>query len=199
LFVSVEAMTPGEFKERGGGLCIRYGLHPSPFGMCLLATTDRGVCGLSFVDKGGEPVAVRELQSTWTGARLEECSKLTAPIAANIFEAMTGGRRPNLNLLLKGTNFQLKVWKALLQIPPGALVSYDTVARWIGQSRAARAVAKAVGTNPVACLIPCHRVIRQTGVISGYRWGTARKRAMQAWEAGKLHGSASGSVALLHS
>lgn len=182
LFVAVEAMTPGEFKEHGAGLRIRYGLHPSPFGTCLLATTDRGVCGLSFMDVGNESDAVRELQSMWIGARLEERPEVTAPIASRIFDALNHGRRPNLSLLLKGTNFQLKVWKALLQIPPGALVSYDIVARWIGNSRAARAVAKAVGANPVAYLIPCHRVIRQTGMISGYRWGPARKQAILAWE-----------------
>jgi AraC family transcriptional regulator of adaptative response/methylated-DNA-[protein]-cysteine methyltransferase len=183
LFVSVEAMTPNEFKQRGTGLRIRYGLHPSPFGTCLLATTDRGVCGLSFVDHGRDSVAVQELHSTWSDARLEEHPGTTAPIASQIFDPLSRGRRPDLSLLLKGTNFQLKVWRALLQIPPGAVVSYDAVARWIGESRAARAVANAVGSNPIAYLIPCHRVIRQTGVITGYRWGTTRKRAILAREA----------------
>jgi AraC family transcriptional regulator of adaptative response/methylated-DNA-[protein]-cysteine methyltransferase len=185
LFVSIEAMTPHEFKKRGAGLRIRYGLCPSPFGRCLLAVTDRGVCSLSFVNRGEEADAVGELRDEWKGAEIEERPEIVAPIAARIFGPLSDGRRPTLSLLLRGTNFQVKVWKALLRIPPGAVVSYETVARRIGQSRAARAVGQAVGANPVAYLIPCHRVIRQTGVMSGYRWGSARKQAILAWEASK--------------
>lgn len=183
LFVSVEAMTPHEYRQRGAGLRIRHGFHASPFGTCLLAVTDRGVCGLSFVERGKKAEAVEELHAAWPGAALEERTELTAPIAARVFGATNGARCPSLNVLLQGTNFQVKVWNALLKIPPGMVVSYDIVARWVGESRAARAVANAVGANPIAFLIPCHRVIRRTGVVSGYRWGAARKQAMLAWEA----------------
>ncbi|MSR64563.1 MAG: methylated-DNA--[protein]-cysteine S-methyltransferase [Verrucomicrobiae bacterium] len=190
LFVAVEAMTPGEFKEEGAGLQIRYGLHPSPFGTCLVAMTDRGVCSLAFVDRGGESDAIDELRTSWAGARLSEQPRETGPVAASIFNDLNRGRRSELGLLLKGTNFQVKVWKALLRISPGAVVSYETLARWTCGSRAARAVANAVGANPIAYLIPCHRVIRRTGVVTGYRWGSERKRAILAWEAGRSNLSA---------
>jgi AraC family transcriptional regulator of adaptative response/methylated-DNA-[protein]-cysteine methyltransferase len=182
LFVAVEAMTPNQFKNRCAGLRLRFGFHASPFGACLLAVTDRGVCGLSFVEPGSAQEAVEQMRADWPGALFEERSQVTAPVAARMFAPFGGKRRPPLSLLLRGTNFQVKVWQALMRIPPGAVVSYDTIARWIGASRSARAVANAVGANPIAFLIPCHRVIRQTGLVGGYRWGTARKRAMLAWE-----------------
>lgn len=186
MFVSVEAITPGEFKTRGAGLKIRYGLHPTPFGQCLLAVSDRGICSLAFVDHGEERAAVKELRRTWSAASCDECPEATGQIAARIFEPLAQPQCVGLGLFLVGTNFQVQVWKALLRIPPGALVSYDTVSEWIGRPTASRAVAQAIAHNPIACLIPCHRVIRKTGVIGDYHWGCARKRAMLAWESNSL-------------
>ena len=144
-------MTPGEYKARAAGLVVRHGVHPSPFGPCLVLATERGVCGLAFV--------------------------------ARAFAPAPSGRP--IPLSVKGTNFQIRVWEALLRIPPGRVVSYGALARHLGVPTAARAVAGAVAVNPVSFLIPCHRVIRQSGVVSGYRWGRARKQAMLGWEAAR--------------
>ena len=188
LFVNIEAMTPGEFKARGAGLKISYGFHPSPFGECWLAATGRGVCGLGFVGKGGRARALRELRNRWKEARWEENPRLTRPYIHRIFSRAGGdGGRP-LTLLLKGTNFQIKVWEALLKVPRGALTCYEDLAAAIGQRRACRAVGAAVGRNPVAFIIPCHRVIRKVGMIGDYHWGAARKKAMLAWEAARTNG-----------
>lgn len=185
LFVTLEAVTPGEFKSRGPGLEIRYGFHPTPFGQCLLATTDRGICALQFVDDCA--AVVRELKQMWSGARCVERADVTAPIVERIFSRLNGHARAPLNLLVTGTNFQVKVWQALLRIPAGAVASYDEVGQWLGKPNAARAVGNAVARNPIAYLIPCHRVIRKTGVIGDYRWGTTRKRALLAWETSASH------------
>ena len=183
LFVAVEAVTPGEFKTRGAGLHIAYGFHPSPFGTCLLGVTQRGICWLSFTNETGEREAVRELELQWSGAAIGEQPKTTARIAAQIFSGLDRPRKPSLSLLLMGTNFQLKVWQALLRIPPGAVASYETVGGFIDAPRASRAIGTAVGQNAISYLIPCHRVIRKTGLLGGYRWGEGRKRTMLAWEA----------------
>ncbi|MBK8049969.1 MAG: methylated-DNA--[protein]-cysteine S-methyltransferase [Anaerolineales bacterium] len=185
LFVTVEAMTPGEFKEGGQSLTIRYGIQPSPFGDCLLAMTDRGVCGLSFVNGDGIPAEVAQLRQSWPNARLVEDAAGTAGVAQRIFAApdlhMTQQPEP-LRLLLTGTNFQIRVWEALLRIPSGAVTTYADVAAAIGQPSAARAVGSAVGANHIAYLIPCHRVIRKNGLVRDYRWGATRKKAMLGWE-----------------
>lgn len=183
LFVTVEAMTPGEWKERGDGLTISYGWHSSPFGDCLIAATDRGVCGLAFELEAGPTATEDNLFGPWKGARLKENPIATAPHAERAFDG--GGE---VAVVLRGTPFQLKVWEALLRIPPARLMSYDGLAGAIGSPGAARAVAGAVARNPVSWLVPCHRVIRATGVISGYRWGAPRKRAMLAWEAAGAEG-----------
>jgi AraC family transcriptional regulator of adaptative response/methylated-DNA-[protein]-cysteine methyltransferase len=183
LFVNIEAMTPGEFKARGAGLKISYGFHPSPFGECWLAATDRGICGLGFVGKGGRTRALREARNRWKEARWEENPRLTRPYVYRIFSRADGGRGRPLTLLLQGTNFQIKVWEALLKVPRGALTCYEDLAAAIGRRRAWRAVGAAVGRNPVAFIIPCHRVIRKVGMIGDYHWGAARKKAMLAWEA----------------
>lgn len=185
LFVSVEAATPGEFKTRGAGIEIHYGLHPSPFGLCLLGVTQRGICWLSFAGEGGEHRALREMRSHWRGAAFAECHEVTGPIAAKIFTRWNSGVKTPLRLLLMGTNFQLKVWRALLEIPPGAMISYETVGKIAGLRNSFRAVGSAVAANHVAWLIPCHRVIRNTGLIGGYRWGTPRKLALLGWEAAR--------------
>lgn len=184
LFVAVEAVTPGEFKERGEGLTIRYGFHPTPFGECLLAATERGVCRLAFATPRERREALSELRRRWHGADLRHDQRRTGSVAARIFERRATRERP-LTLSLQGTNFQLKVWEALLRVPPGALVSYGDIARSIGHPDAQRAVGTAVGQNPIAYLIPCHRVIRSSGAFGEYRWGSARKKAMVAWEAAR--------------
>jgi len=188
LFVNIEAVTPGEFKAKGAGLEITYGFHPSPFGECLLAVTERGICGLGFVGKGGRAGALRDLMARWKEARFQEDPRLTRPYIERIFRGAGGDGTQPLTLLLKGTNFQIKVWEALLRIPPGSLTSYQALAASIGKPSALRAVGAAVGRNPVAFVIPCHRAIRKAGMIGEYHWGATRKRAMLVWEAARTEG-----------
>lgn len=189
LFVAVEAVTPGQFKTRGRGVEIVYGVHPSPFGRCLLATTERGISALSFIPASGLQKAVADLQAEWEKARLRESPQTTRPLMDKIFSPGPDASKGPLNLFLKGTNFQIKVWKALLKIPPGFVCSYETVAGYLGEQGAARAVGNAVALNPVAYIIPCHRVIRKIGAFGGYRYGPSRKKAMVGWEAARSHRS----------
>ncbi len=183
LFVNIEAMTPGEFKAQGAGLRINYGFHSSPFGECLLAVTERGICGLGFIDEGGRAATLRDFKARWPEADWEENARLTQPYINRIFGGeKRNGKRP-ITLVLQGTNFQIKVWEALLRIPTGSVVPYEDLATSVCSARAARAVGGAVARNPIAFLIPCHRVIRKAGGIGGYHWGAARKKAMLAWEA----------------
>ncbi len=179
LFITHEAMTPGEWKAMGTGLTLSYGWHDSPFGDCLLVATDRGLCGLAFVLKEGRAATEEDLLSRWGQATIIEDPAKTAAYAAAAFG--TGG--DTLHLVLRGTPFQTKVWEALLRIPPGAVVSYERLAKHLGKPQGARAVAGAVALNPVSWIVPCHRVIRSTGAITGYRWGPDRKRAILGWEA----------------
>lgn len=188
LFVACEAMTPGEYKAQGAGLTIRWGLHDSPFGHALVGSTERGVCWLSFADTGDAGEAMAEFRAAWPSARLVEDAGSTRDVAARAFGWRRAADGEPLRLLLKGTNFQVKVWEALLRIPPGAVVSYEDVARAIGQPTAQRAVGAAVGRNPVCVLIPCHRVIQKSGVIHNYRYGVPRKRALLAWEQARAAG-----------
>ncbi len=185
LFVSAEAVTPGEFKSRGGGIEISYGIHPTRFGSCLLGVTDRGVCWLSFLGNGDGRTAVRELKAHWCGALVREGPKICGPVAARIFADLDKPAQRPLGLLLMGTNFQIKVWQALLKIPAGSVTTYQAVGEMIGAPRAARAIGSAVGQNAIAYLIPCHRVIRESGLLGGYRWGVDRKRAILGWEAAR--------------
>lgn len=186
LFVNVYAMTPGEMKREGEGLAIRYGVHPSPFGDCLIAVTGRGICGLSFLAGGGRKDAVGELRIRWGRAALSEDPGSTGMVAERIFAPSRWDAASPLAVFVRGTNFQIRVWEALVRIPPGCAVSYGHVAARLGSPEAARVVGSAVARNPVAFLIPCHRVIRKTGDFGGYRWGTARKRAILAWEAARF-------------
>ena len=178
LFVAHEAVTPGEWKAMGEGLTLRYGWHDSPFGDCLIVATERGVCGLGFALPEGREATEEDLLACWDQARLVADASATAAHARLAF-GEDGG---TLRLVLRGTPFQLKVWEALLRIPPGAVVSYERLAAHLGKPGSARAVASAVALNPVSWLVPCHRVIRGTGMITGYRWGPSRKRAMLVWE-----------------
>jgi len=171
LFVTCEAVTPGQHKQRGVGLTIRYGIHATPFGDCLLATTDRGICALRF---GG----VMDLREEWPAATLVKDQGQTGDLCRQIFHA---GHGP-FHLHLRGTNFQLKVWQALLTIPTGRVVTYADVAENIGSPNAQRAVGAAIGRNSIAYLIPCHRVIHSLGVVGNYRWGRVRKQAILGWE-----------------
>ena len=189
LFVTLEAMTPGEFKARGAGLRITYGFHPTPFGECLLAVTDRGICGLGFVGASGRAEAFSDFQARWPAARWEQGTQLTDSHVGRIFgRHHHNGGRP-ITLLVHGTNFQIKVWEALLRIPIGSVIAYENLAAAVCSSRAARAVGAAIGQNPIAFLIPCHRVIHKAGAIGGYHWGAARKRAILAWEAARTAGA----------
>jgi AraC family transcriptional regulator of adaptative response/methylated-DNA-[protein]-cysteine methyltransferase len=188
LFVTLEGVTPGEYKSGGEGLAISVGQHSTPFGECLLATTPRGIVALNFLDPDHSwDEAYAALQNAWRAAAITVDPQATAPLAERIF-APQGGDLPPLRILVKGTNFQVKVWEALLRIPHGAVCTYADIARTIQNPAAVRAVGGAVGANAVAFLIPCHRVIRQGGIVSDYRWGATRKRAIIGWEAAHLLG-----------
>jgi AraC family transcriptional regulator of adaptative response/methylated-DNA-[protein]-cysteine methyltransferase len=182
LFVSCEAVTPGEYKAKGRGLKIDYGYHATPFGECMLATTDRGICGLSFVQNEERSSALASLKSKWQNAALNENPDASRPVVDRIFNPLAAKRNAPLHLLLNGTNFQIKVWEALIRIPMGAVVTYEDVAAHIGMPRASRAVGNAVGNNPISFVIPCHRVIRKTAEFGNYGGGRARKRAILGWE-----------------
>lgn len=183
-FVQLEAVTPGEYRTKGRGLAIVHGLHPTPFGELFVARTPRGVCRAAFID--GDPAPELEmLRKTWPLAAFESDASSTAEIAALLSTVPAHDVRRPLSLHVGGTNFQIAVWRALLRIPPGGAASYAQIASAAGVPRAVRATGSAIGANPVAFLIPCHRVIQQNGGLGGYRWGASRKQAMQVWE--RLH------------
>lgn len=185
LFVTCEAVTPGEFKNAGEELIIEYGWHPTPFGTCLLGLTSRGICALEFVQDGQPERTLGRVKKRWQNAKFTENNARTSEFVRKIFEPKTWDRSLPFHLHLRGTNFQIKVWEALLRVPYAHLVSYDDIATELRQPRAVRAVANAVGSNPVAFLIPCHRVIRKLGEFGGYAGGTARKKAIIGWEAAR--------------
>jgi AraC family transcriptional regulator of adaptative response/methylated-DNA-[protein]-cysteine methyltransferase len=190
LFVTCDAVTPGEYKARGQGMTIRYGYHSSPFGECLLLITERGICGLGFVDTsvcGSRDAALRHLAAGWSNARIIRDESSTAPLIQRIFNTVPKADNAPLHVLLRGTAFQIKVWRALLTIPPGHLTTYAELGRRIGYAgNAARAIGTANGANLISYLVPCHRVIRKTGAIGGYRWGRERKLALIGWEASRI-------------
>ena len=183
LCVNLEAASPGELKSGGAGWTISAGFAETPFGKCLVAEGPRGICHLSFVESESEKAAFAALQGDWPQARLQRDDAAAERLTARIFARPDGARsQPVLRAFVRGTPFQVRVWRALLRIQPGRLTSYGRLANAIAQPAAARAVGTAVGQNPLAYLIPCHRVIRETGVMGNYRWGAIRKRAMMAWE-----------------
>ncbi|HET7024017.1 MAG TPA: methylated-DNA--[protein]-cysteine S-methyltransferase [Gemmatimonadales bacterium] len=185
LMVTVDAVTPGEYKALGAGLVIRWGVHEGPFGPLLLGVTERGICVLRFVDGRGERAVLAESKRQWPGATWVEDVKGTARLARSAFagiDTLRPSASAPLRLFLKGTNFQLKVWEALLRIPEGGVATYQDVAESVGTSGAVRATASAIAANPVLHLIPCHRVIRKTGAFGEYAGGETRKRAMLGWE-----------------
>ena len=183
LFVNLEAMSPGEFKSDGAGLQIRYGIYDTPFGKSLIATTARGVCNLYFLDATDEQIAEQILRQEWLNAEIIHDRQATQPLHDLMFNSASFRDRKPLTLLVKGTNFQIQVWRALLKVPFGGMTTYQTLAEMIGRPTAARAVGNAVGNNPISYLIPCHRVIRESGELGGYRWGLERKTLMLGWEA----------------
>lgn len=198
LFVTFEAMTPGEYKAMGSGLVLCWGVHPTPFGEAVIAVTERGIACLAFLGEGDGELEerVEEFREAWPLSRLVRDQAATAPWIARCFPSRPG--EEPLPLLLKGTPFQIQVWRALLQIPDGVTVTYGGIARAIGRPGAVRAVGTACGVNQLAFLIPCHRVVRDSGALGGYRWGLARKQAMLAWESAR-HGHAERDAALLES
>ncbi|MFO1431355.1 MAG: methylated-DNA--[protein]-cysteine S-methyltransferase [Candidatus Competibacteraceae bacterium] len=182
-FVALEAVTPGDYKRHGAGLDISYGVHPSPFGPMFLATSQRGIVRLAFITVETDEITERHaLQSDWSNARLTADRAATTAIAERVFDR-SGRVAASLPVLVKGSNFQIQVWKALLQIPVGSVYSYEQLAGAIARPAACRAVGQALAVNPVGYLIPCHRVIRSLGTVGGYRWGATRKQALLAWEA----------------
>ena len=183
-FVQLEAVTPGEYKQRGAGLVIDHGVHDTPFGQAFVALTPRGVCNFSFLDDLAPEAPLAALAHSWPEAELREAPSRTQNVINTMFDGSKTPDRP-ISLHVSGTNFQISVWRALLQIPPAKVVSYAQVASAVGNPKAARAVGLAVGANPVALMIPCHRVIQQNGKLGGYHWGETRKQAIHAWEAAR--------------
>ncbi len=195
LFVAHEAVTPGEFKRGGEGLDIAWGWADSPFGPVLAMTSPRGICGLAFAVGEGpqaKQAAFEDMRRRFPKARLREDAPAVKELAARIFDPQAP--KGELKLLLHGSPFQVQVWRALLAIPPGALVAYDDIAAKIGKPSASRAVGSAVGANPISFLVPCHRVIRKSGAISHYHWGRPRKLAMIGWEAARADGAMAGAA-----
>lgn len=180
-FVQLEAVTPGEFKRRGEGLTIEYGTGETPFGPAFIASTERGICSFEFVD-GKIDSHLQRLEAAWPKATLQENKRLIARMLGQMFGPGRDTKQP-IRVLVRGTNFQVNVWKALLRIPAGNITSYGQLAAAIGSPRAARAVGSAIGDNAVAYLIPCHRVIQQSGALGEYRWGSVRKHALLVCEA----------------
>jgi AraC family transcriptional regulator of adaptative response/methylated-DNA-[protein]-cysteine methyltransferase len=189
LFITHEAMTPGDYKRRGEGLAIGYGFHATPFGETLLMTTERGICGLAFVNEDiGETRkdALADMTRRWPKAQFHEDHGLSAAAARRIFDPARWAKDDPVRLVLIGSDFEVRVWESLMKIPMGRAVSYNDIARHIGQPTASRAVGSAVGRNPLSFVVPCHRVLRGDGSLGGYHWGLTRKRALIGWETGRI-------------
>jgi AraC family transcriptional regulator, regulatory protein of adaptative response / methylated-DNA-[protein]-cysteine methyltransferase len=189
LFVDHEAMTPGDYKRRGNGLHIAYGFHASPFGDAVLLATDRGVAGLAFVDEDAgqsRADALADMTRRWPGATFTEAPATTEPHLTRIFDPARWTPEQPVRLVLIGTDFEVRVWEALLHIPMGRAVRYADIANHLGKPTASRAVGSAVGRNPISFVVPCHRVLRGDGNLGGYHWGLTRKRALIGWETGRV-------------
>jgi AraC family transcriptional regulator of adaptative response/methylated-DNA-[protein]-cysteine methyltransferase len=184
LFVTHEAMSPGEWKAGGEGLTLVYGFHPSPFGDALVMATERGLAGLAFADPGERESALDDMRGRWPRAQFREDAARTAPLARRIFDPKLWQRDRPLRVVMIGTDFEVRVWETLLKIPMGRATTYSDIATKIRAPKAARAVGAAVGKNPISFVVPCHRVIGKSGDLTGYHWGLTRKRAMLGWEAG---------------
>ena len=181
-FVQLEAMTPGQYKSRGKQMHIEYGVHPTPFGPTFVAVTQRGVCRVEFVEFSNIEELLDDLHNAWPFSSIGESLASTRHVIDAFFASGTASKHGPLSLYVAGTNFQVAVWRALLKIPPGAVASYAQVGKALGAPKSARAVGNAIGANPVALLIPCHRDIQQSGALGGYRWGPTKKLMVQTWE-----------------
>jgi AraC family transcriptional regulator, regulatory protein of adaptative response / methylated-DNA-[protein]-cysteine methyltransferase len=186
LFVTHEAMSPGEWKNGGAGMTLRYGFHPSPFGTAIVIASGRGLAGLAFADPGGEQASLADMQRRWPRATYLEDRAGTAALAQRIFDTNLWRADQPLRVVLIGTDFEVRVWETLLKIPMGRAVSYSDIANKIQNPKASRAVGAAIGRNPVSFVVPCHRALGKSGALTGYHWGITRKQAMLGWEAGKL-------------
>jgi AraC family transcriptional regulator, regulatory protein of adaptative response / methylated-DNA-[protein]-cysteine methyltransferase len=186
LFVTHEAMTPGDYKSGGAGLVMRFGFHPSPFGEAILVASERGLAGLGFVDEGDRTAALADMRRRWPRAEYVEDAATTAPLARRIFDPKTWAADRPLRVVLIGTDFEVRVWQTLLRIPLGKATTYSDIACRLGKASASRAVGAAVGKNPISFVVPCHRVLGRSGALTGYHWGLTRKQAILGWEAGKL-------------
>jgi len=186
LFVTHEAMSPGEWKNGGTGLILRYRFHPSPFGTAIVIATNRGLAGLAFADPGEEQIAFADMKSRWPNATYVEDGDSTAALAQRIFDTRLWRQDQPLRVILIGTDFEVRVWETLLKIPMGKAVCYSDIACKINSPKASRAVGAAVGKNPVSFVVPCHRALGKDGKLTGYHWGVTRKQAMLGWEAGRL-------------
>ena len=186
LFVTHEAMSPGDFKTRGGGLQIRYGFHESIFGRALVMATERGLCGLAFADQDGDEAALNDMTRRWPLATYIHDDAGTATFATRVFEPRNWRSDQPLRIVMIGTDFQVRVWQSLLTIPMGKATTYGKIANDVGSPKASRAVGAAVGANPISFVVPCHRAVGSTGALTGYHWGLTRKRAMLGWEAGQV-------------
>jgi AraC family transcriptional regulator, regulatory protein of adaptative response / methylated-DNA-[protein]-cysteine methyltransferase len=186
LFVTHEAMTPGDYKTGGAGLIMHVGFHPSPFGEAILVATDRGLAGLGFVDGGDRQAALADMKRRWPKAAYVENEATTAPLARRIFNPTQWQAEQPLRVVLIGTDFEVRVWQTLLRIPRDRATTYSDIARHIGKPSACRAVGAAVGKNPVSFVVPCHRVLGRSGALTGYHWGLTRKQAILGWECGTL-------------
>ena len=184
LFIAHEAMSPGAYKAKGAGLIISYGFHPSPFGIALAMVTDHGLCGLAFNDQGQDKLALADMTRRWPNAQYTEDSARTAPYVARVFDDIKEDQPIRITMI--GSDFEIRVWETLLKIPMGKAVCYGDIASSIGKPKAARAVGRAVGCNPISFVVPCHRALGKTGALTGYHWGLTRKKAILGWEAGKL-------------
>jgi AraC family transcriptional regulator of adaptative response/methylated-DNA-[protein]-cysteine methyltransferase len=184
LFVSHEAMTPGDYKAGGAGLAMTYGFHPSPFGEAILVATERGLAGLGFVDDGNRDAALSDMVRRWPRAEYRESPETTAPLARQIFDPGRWQDGQPLRVVLIGTDFEVRVWQTLLRIPRGCATTYSSIAEKLGNPKASRAVGAAVGRNPISFVVPCHRVLGRSGALTGYHWGLTRKQAILGWESG---------------
>jgi AraC family transcriptional regulator, regulatory protein of adaptative response / methylated-DNA-[protein]-cysteine methyltransferase len=186
LFVTHEAMTPGDFRRGGEGLTLAYGFHPSPFGEAIAVATPRGLAGLGWVDGGDRAAALEDMRRRWPNARFVEDPGAIAPYVRRAFDPDEWRADRPLRVVLIGTDFELRVWETLLSIPLGRATTYSDIARKLGKPQAARAVGAAVGKNPISFVVPCHRVLGRSGALTGYHWGLARKQAIIGWEAGQV-------------
>jgi AraC family transcriptional regulator of adaptative response/methylated-DNA-[protein]-cysteine methyltransferase len=185
LFVTHEAMSPGEWKKGGAGMVLKYGFHPSPFGIAVVIASERGLAGLAFADEGEEQPALEDMTRRWPLATYIESYAETAPLAKRIFDSTQWREDQPLRVVLIGTDFEVRVWETLLKIPMGRATTYSDVANKILAPKASRAVGAAVGKNPISFVVPCHRVLGKSGALTGYHWGITRKQAMIGWETGR--------------